>query len=60
MLDQINDAGMFIGFSFAVRILEALGTTSFLTSSFAIIGDAFPESVAVAIVSLISLLIYTL
>ena len=47
----MNTVGTFIGFSFAVRIFEALGTASFLTSAFAIIAEAFPNSVATTFVS---------
>lgn len=51
VLDQINDVDLFIGFSFAVRIFEALGSALFLTAAFAIVADTFQESASTAFVS---------
>ncbi|XP_050723177.1 MFS-type transporter SLC18B1-like [Eriocheir sinensis] len=44
-LDRINNCNAFIGFSFAIRIVEAMGNSGFLTASFSIIAKEFPENV---------------
>ncbi|XP_045129884.1 MFS-type transporter SLC18B1-like [Portunus trituberculatus] len=44
-LDRINDCNAFIGLSFAIRIVEAMGNSGFLTASFSIIAKEFPENV---------------
>ena len=51
VLDHINDTSTFIGLSFAVRIVEALGNAAFLTAAFAIIAAEFPDSIATTFVS---------
>lgn len=45
-LDYIEDSEMFIGFSFAVRIVEALGNSAFTTAAYAVIAAEFPDNVA--------------
>ncbi|KAG7163415.1 MFS-type transporter SLC18B1-like [Homarus americanus] len=47
-LDRMNDTATFIGFSFAVRIVEALGNAAFVTSAFSIIANEFPKNVGSA------------
>lgn len=44
-LDRFEDTAMFIGFSFAVRIIEAMGNAAFVTSAFSIIAKEFPKNV---------------
>ena len=44
-LDRINNCTAFIGLSFAIRIIEAMGNSGFLTASFSIIAKEFPENV---------------
>ena len=51
VLDHVYSADAFIGLSFAVRIVEALGSAAFLTASFAIVAAEFPDSVATTFVS---------
>lgn len=51
-LDRINDTTAFIGLSFAVRIVEAMGNSGFLTASFSIIAKEFPEHVGATFASL--------
>ncbi|XP_068220297.1 MFS-type transporter SLC18B1-like [Palaemon carinicauda] len=51
-LDRINDTNTFIGLSFAIRIIEALGNAGFLTASFSIIAKEFPENVGATFASL--------
>ncbi|XP_046442778.1 MFS-type transporter SLC18B1-like [Daphnia pulex] len=46
VLDKIDDTTAFIGLSFAVRVIEALGSAAFLTAAFAIIAAEFPSSIA--------------
>ena len=46
LLNHIQDGQTFIGFSFAVRIVEAVGNAAFLTSSFSMVADLFPKTVA--------------
>ncbi|KAG0716838.1 MFS-type transporter SLC18B1 [Chionoecetes opilio] len=47
-LDRINDTNSFIGCSFAVRIVEAMGNAAFITSAFSIIAKEFPKNVGAA------------
>ncbi|XP_071516664.1 MFS-type transporter SLC18B1-like [Panulirus ornatus] len=47
-LDRMDDTNTFIGFSFAVRIVEAMGNAAFVTSSFSIIAKEFPKNVGAA------------
>uniref|UniRef100_A0A0P4WD93 Major facilitator superfamily (MFS) profile domain-containing protein n=1 Tax=Scylla olivacea TaxID=85551 RepID=A0A0P4WD93_SCYOL len=47
-LDRINDTDAFIGCSFAVRIVEAMGNAAFITSAFSIIAKEFPKNVGSA------------
>ncbi|XP_064112403.1 MFS-type transporter SLC18B1-like [Macrobrachium nipponense] len=51
-LDRITDTDIFIGFSFAIRIIEAMGNAGFLTASFSIIAKEFPENVGATFASL--------
>lgn len=51
-LDRINDTTAFIGLSFAIRIVEAMGNAGFLTASFSIIAKEFPENVGATFASL--------
>lgn len=44
-LDRLQDTESFIGFSFAVRIVEAMGNAAFVTSAFSIIAKEFPKNV---------------
>ncbi|XP_057364679.1 MFS-type transporter SLC18B1-like [Daphnia carinata] len=46
ILDKVNDTTAFIGLSFAVRVIEALGSAAFLTAAFAIVAAEFPNSIA--------------
>lgn len=46
LLDKINDGKVFLGLSFALRIIEACGNSAFLTGSFSMIAKEFPENVA--------------
>ena len=43
LLDKIEDGRAFIGLSFIVRVVEAVGNSGFLTASFSIIAKEFPE-----------------
>lgn len=47
-LDRIQDTDTFIGFCFAVRIVEAMGNAAFITSAFSIIAKEFPKNVGAA------------
>lgn len=47
-LDRLESTETFIGFSFAVRIVEAMGNAAFVTSSFSIIAKEFPKNVGAA------------
>lgn len=51
-LDRIDDTNTFIGFSFAVRIVEAMGNAAFITSAFSIIAKEFPKNVGAAFASM--------
>ncbi|XP_042859973.1 MFS-type transporter SLC18B1-like [Penaeus japonicus] len=51
-LDRINDTTSFIGLSFLIRIVEAMGNSGFLTASFSIIAKEFPENVGATFASL--------
>lgn len=51
-LDKVEDTNLFIGLSFAIRIVEAMGNAGFLTASFAIIAKEFPDNVATTFASL--------
>ncbi|XP_066990122.1 MFS-type transporter SLC18B1-like [Macrobrachium rosenbergii] len=51
-LDRINRTNLFIGFSFVIRIIEAMGNAGFLTASFSIIAKEFPENVGATFASL--------
>ena len=42
-LSKINDVSTFIGFSFAIRIIEATGTSAFITAAFSIIAQEFED-----------------
>lgn len=46
LLDKIDNGKVFLGLSFALRIIEACGNSGFLTGSFAMIAKEFPENVA--------------
>ncbi|CAG9864362.1 unnamed protein product [Phyllotreta striolata] len=46
LLDKIQERTPFIVLSFTIRIVEALGNAAFLTASFAIIAQEFPNNVA--------------
>ena len=48
----MEDTQLFIGLSFAIRIVEAMGNAGFLTASFAIIAKEFPDNVATTFVSI--------
>ncbi|KAF4528886.1 hypothetical protein B566_EDAN017379 [Ephemera danica] len=52
LLDHVEGHLPFIGLSFVIRIVEALGNAAFLTASFAIIAKEFPDSVATTFASL--------
>lgn len=45
-LDKINSRWGFIGSSLVIRMVEAVGNSAFLTSSFSIIAKEFPNNVA--------------
>jgi len=45
-LDMVDGTSAFIGLSFTIRIIEALGNAAFLTSAFTIVAAEFPDSVA--------------
>lgn len=45
-LDKLENGTAFIGFSFVIRVIEAIGNSAFLTASFSIIAKEFPENVA--------------
>ncbi|KAK7065899.1 hypothetical protein SK128_024985, partial [Halocaridina rubra] len=47
-LDRIEDTNTFVGLSFAVRIVEAMGNAAFVTSAFSIIAKEFPKNVGSA------------
>lgn len=51
-LDRIDDTDAFIGCSFAVRIVEAMGNAAFITSAFSIIAKEFPKNVGSAFASM--------
>ncbi|XP_045590438.1 MFS-type transporter SLC18B1 [Procambarus clarkii] len=51
-LDRINNTTAFIGLSFAIRIVEAMGNSGFLTASFSIIAKEFPDNVGATFASL--------
>ena len=53
-LDRVDDTNLFIGLSFAIRIVEAMGNAGFLTASFSIIAKEFPDNVATTFVSAVS------
>lgn len=50
LLDKVDGHVWFIGLSFLIRIVEALGNAAFLTASFAIIAKEFPDNVATTFV----------
>ena len=52
LLDKIDDSATFIGLSFGIRIIEALGNAGFLTASFSIIAKEFPDNVGATFASL--------
>ncbi|CAB3368781.1 Hypothetical predicted protein [Cloeon dipterum] len=52
VLDYVEDHASFLALSFAVRIVEALGSAGTLTATFSIIAAEFPESVATTFASL--------
>ena len=45
LLDNFDNPRVFIALSFAIRIIEAVGNSAFLTSSFTIIAREFPANV---------------
>ena len=45
LLDYIDNPWVFITFSFVIRIIEAVGNSAFLTSSFTIIAREFPANI---------------
>ncbi|KAK8750476.1 hypothetical protein OTU49_014847 [Cherax quadricarinatus] len=47
-LDRMDTTSLFIGFSFAIRIVEAMGNAAFVTSAFSIIAKEFPKNVGAA------------
>jgi hypothetical protein len=49
-LDKIDDHTLFITLSFLCRILEAVGSSAFITSTFTIIACEFPQSIATTFV----------
>ncbi|XP_034232690.1 MFS-type transporter SLC18B1-like isoform X2 [Thrips palmi] len=52
LLDLVMQHPEFIGLSFAVRIVEALGASAALTAAFAIIASEFPDSVGTTFATL--------
>jgi len=46
LLDYIQEHDWFIGLSFAVRVVEAIGNSCFLCASFSLIAQEFPSAVA--------------
>ncbi|XP_071440009.1 MFS-type transporter SLC18B1-like [Hetaerina americana] len=51
-LDLINSLNEFVGFSFAVRIVEALGASAALTAAFAITASVFKDSIGTTFATL--------
>ncbi|GAB6027840.1 hypothetical protein CHUAL_002066 [Chamberlinius hualienensis] len=51
-LDRIYDRNTFIAFAFIVRIFQALGEAGYITASFSLIAQEFPESIATTFASL--------
>lgn len=51
-LDRVDDTNAFIGLSFLIRIVEACGNAGFLTASFSIIAQEFPDNVGATFASL--------
>lgn len=47
-LNRMDGTAMFLGFSFLIRILEALGNAAFITTAFSIIAQEFPLNVGSA------------
>ena len=45
-LNQMPTTALFLGFSFLIRIVEALGYAAFVTTTFSIIAQTFPDNVA--------------
>ena len=45
-LNQMPTTATFLGFSFLIRIVEAIGNAAFVTTTFSIIAQAFPDAVA--------------
>ena len=45
-LNKIYDCRTFIGFSFAIRIVEAVGNSAFLSASFTLVAKMFPNAVS--------------
>lgn len=52
LLDKVFPTEAFIGLSFAIRIVEALGNAAFLTASFSLIAREFPSSVGATFAAL--------
>jgi MFS family permease len=52
LLGGIEGRATFIGMAFFVRVVEALGNAAFLTASFAIIAQEFPDNVATTFATL--------
>lgn len=51
LLDLVDGRYLFISLALLIRIVEALGNAAFLTASFAIIANEFPNNVATTFVS---------
>lgn len=45
-LNRVNDGKSFIALSFVIRILEACGNSAFLSSSFTLVAQMFPNTVS--------------
>lgn len=52
LLDKVFLTSAFVGLSFAIRIVEALGNAAFLTASFSLIAREFPQSVGATFAAL--------
>jgi MFS family permease len=51
-LDKVNDHTSFITLSFAIRIIEAIGSSALCTAAFTIIAGEFPDSISTTFASL--------
>ncbi|KAK2718531.1 MFS-type transporter SLC18B1-like isoform X2 [Artemia franciscana] len=52
LLDLVNGHASFIGLSFAIRIIEAIGNAGYLTASYSYLAAEFPSTVATVFASL--------